>query len=76
MLYELNKRSQSVLEQEADRNSVLLYEGALHEPIGSVLNEFSKVDHQAPRVGSERLKAFEQDGRNLLLDHGLFAVHK
>lgn len=62
MLDELNKGSQSVLEQEADRHSVLLYEGALHEPIGGVLNEFSKVDHQAPRVGSERLKSFEQDG--------------
>ena len=76
MLDELNEGSQSVLEQKADRLSVLYYEGALHESIGGVLDKLPKVYHQAPWVGSVRLKALEQDSRDLFLDYRLLAVHK
>jgi hypothetical protein len=76
MLDELDEGSQSVVEQKGYRLFVLLNEGALHESIGCVLDKLPEVYHQAPGVGSVGLKALKQNGRDLLLDHRLLAIHK
>ena len=77
LLNKLEERSQPifVLEEVLDGVLILSNERRLHETILGVLDQLSEVNHQSPRVWSQSLKTFKEDGANLLLNIGL-RLHK
>lgn len=68
MLLEMSELFEAVLEQKADGRLVLLDKWALREAVARVLDQLPKINHEAPRIGSEALESLKQDSANLLLD--------
>jgi hypothetical protein len=67
-LNEVDEQTQSVFEQKLNCNLVLGDELGPHESVFSVLDEFSKVYHEAPREGSLGLQSLKEYCADLFLN--------